>query len=62
MRVKFIKETKDTREGSTSSFKAGWSGVMDNNMAKAYIKEGSAVEIGINLETGEDIDKVVKKK
>ncbi len=61
MRVRFIKETKDAREGATASFRAGWSGVMSNEMAKAYIDNGSAVEIGVNLETGEETNKVIKK-
>jgi len=60
MRIRFIKKTKDTREGATASFANGWSGVLSDEMAKAYIENGKAVKVDMDLKTGEE-KKVIKK-
>lgn len=61
MRIKFIKETKDTREGATASFRKGWSGIVRNDMAQNYIDNGDAIEVGVDLATGKEIKKVTKR-
>jgi hypothetical protein len=61
MRIRFIKETKDTREGATASFREGWSGIVSNEMARSYIDNGDAIEVGVDLSTGKEIKKVKKK-
>lgn len=52
MRVKFIKKTKDIREGATKSYSPSSVIAIDRKLGEAYVKNGDAVEvdaIGNNL-------------
>ena len=45
MIIKFLKDTKDARQGRTKSFKEGTTRVMSSKPAKKYIDSGDAVDI-----------------
>ena len=48
MRVKFIKKTKDIRDNRNGSFSEGKVKVMSDDLAKAYIDKGTAIDVSGN--------------